>query len=1223
MSNRVLAHRAVRGSSGYHASPCALLSKLVVLLVLHAPAGWAQQTPAISIAEALRDADGDRIPDRIGDTVDVVGIAISDPLVLGPEASLIQVQDSTGGVALFTRDTAQLKDLAGGDRIRVRGAVGQYRGAEQLTIDRVEREGGAAIPAPRDVLASDLLGERYAGRLVRVSGELVASAGEGRITAELRDRSGRIPVYIPSWFLDDPTFTQRLLRGGDAQVVGIAGQYDVERPYDSGYQLTPRNQQDFSLPFLPPYRLIALTLLVGAALMLWMLRQRSRRRAAELAARAEAVAAEKRIRDILESISDGFIAFDRAWRFVYVNTQATKIFGKPADELLGLNAWEAFPQLIGASFREEYERAMADGAPAEFEAKSTISGDWFQVHIYPGADLLSVYYHDITSQKAAEERLRESEQRFRALTENSLDTVTVLATDGTILYKSASVVRELGWTPEELQGRSVFDFIHPDDQPEVLARLQRIIEKAEPTPKAVQLRFRHKNGSWRVLESLVQNHLDEPAVSGIVANSRDITERRAAEDALRESEQRFRLMVEAVKDYAIILLDPDGRVVEWNTGAERVKGYNEQEILGCHILVFYPEEDRHRGNPERALEIARSEGDHEDEGWRVRRDGSRFWASVVITALRKETGELVGFAEITRDLTERHEREKWLRRQGQMVQLLQQVAVAANQAVTVEEALQETIQHVCTEAGFEIGHAYLRAGSGSDELVSAGLWHLNSRGALLAFQQATESRRVNRGSGLPGQVLASGEIRWIADLTAGGEFLRREAAFQAGLRAGISFPVLAGEEIVAVLEFFSEEEISPDPILLDTLANVGTQLGRVFERTRAEEDVLRAKEEAERANLAKSEFLSRMSHELRTPMNAILGFAQILEIEGQMEDDRESVDQILRAGRHLLALIDEVLDISRIESGGMTLSLEPVSLANVLRETQEMVRGIATEHRVTLTVTGCEHHHPQADQQRLKQVLLNLLSNAIKYNREGGSVTITCEERPERRLRIAVADTGPGIAPEKLQRLFTPFDRLEAELQGMAEGTGLGLSLSKGLVEAMGGTVGVQSTIGKGSTFWLDLPLAAAPAPETGLSDADAREPAAEPSHIECTLLLIEDNIANVQLIERVLSQRPGMRLFAAMQGRLGLDLAEQHRPDLILLDVHLPDIPGDQVLEQLRRKSHLRDIPVVAISADATKRQTRRLLDAGARDYLTKPFDVRRLLEVLDDVFAAKASAG
>lgn len=1341
-----------------------LLSHLLLLVVLHASAGYAQQPGAVPIREALRDVDGDRIPDRLGETVELVGIAISDPLVIGPTVSLINFQDPTGGIALFTPDTTQLKTLAAGDRVRVRGAVGQYRGAEQLIIERIERIGTAEMPAPRDVLAADLLGERYAGQLVRVSGELVASEGnEGRITAELRDRSGRIPVYISERFLSDPEFTRRLLRGGEAEIVGIAGQSDATPPFDSGYRLIPRGEEDFSLPFLPPYRKIAIAVLLGAVLILWVLRRRSQSRAAELerlaselqrsnqalqesearnrtmlqavpdlvfrytregevvdihvpdqealyalpkrsvgqnirdlfppdvaesiltsseqaldsgslkvleyslplsqglqefetrlapsgsdellavvrnttgqreveererqllaehVARTAAEAAETRIRNILESISDGFIALDRVWRFVYVNTQAAEIFGKSAEELLGRNAWEIFPQSVGLRFQEEYERAMAEGVATHFEAQSTVSGDWFQVHAYPGSDLLSVYYRDITTQKEAEERLRESEQRFRALTENSLDTVSILATDGTIRYKSASVVRELGWTSEEIEGRSIFDFIHPGDQPGALAQLQRLTEGELHSLETVELRFRHKDGSWRVLESLVQNHLDEPAVAGLVANSRDITDRKAAEEALRASEERFRLMVESVKDYAIILLDPDGRIVEWNPGAERVKGYAEQEILGEHFSLFYPEEDQARGKPGRMLEIAGREGHYEDEDWRVRKDGSQFWASVVITALRNEAGKLVGFAKITRDLTERHEREERLQRQAEMVQLLQHVAVAANEAASVEEVLQDTIEYVCTQAGFTAGHAYARAGGGSEELIPTGLWYLEDEERLAAFRRATESRRFPRGVGLPGRVLVSGKTEWMSDVTGDRDFLRRESASHAGLRAGIAFPVLAGEESVAVLEFFSEEEISPDSILLDTMANIGTQLGRVFERKQAEADVLRAKEEAERANLAKSEFLSRMSHELRTPMNAILGFAQLLEMEARTEEDQESVEQILRAGRHLLALIDEVLDIARIEAGHMTLSLEPVGIGGMLQETRDMVRRMAVEHRVRLRVEDCERY-VQADQQRLKQVLLNLLSNAIKYNREGGTVTITCEERPKSRLRIAVADTGRGIAPEKLQRLFLPFDRLDAELEGMAEGTGLGLSLSKGLVEAMGGTLGVQSTAGQGSTFWLDLPLAAAPMHEEESVDDAAEGGAAETREVESTVLLIEDNLSNVRLIERVLTQRPGIRLLAAMQGRLGLELAEQHRPDLILLDVHLPDLRGDQVLEQLRRTPHLRDVPVVVVSADATERQTRQMFDAGARDYLTKPLDVRRLLDVLDEALTPKESVG
>jgi CheY-like chemotaxis protein len=386
----------------------------------------------------------------------------------------------------------------------------------------------------------------------------------------------------------------------------------------------------------------------------------------------------------------------------------------------------------------------------------------------------------------------------------------------------------------------------------------------------------------------------------------------------------------------------------------------------------------------------------------------------------------------------------------------------------------------------------------------------------------------------------------------------------------------------------------------------------ITERKQAEEAFLMARE-ADRASRAKSEFLSRMSHELRTPLNAILGFAQLLEMDSLSPEQQKSVAYILSGGRHLLELVNEVLDIARIEAGRLTISLEPVSLPDVVGEILDLAAPLAAEMNVQFSGgEAIPDRHVLADNQRLKQVLLNLVSNAIKYNRTGGRVTLSYEATPGGRLRIKVSDTGAGIPPEQIGRLFTPFERLEADTAGIV-GTGLGLALSKRLVEAMGGMIGAESTIGRGSTFWAEFPLVGRPG-EPLQGDQEVQPPAARgvPS-IAGVVLYVEDNLSNVKLIENLLTHRPAVRLITAMQGELGLDLARRHLPHLILLDLHLPDIPGDEVLRRLREAPETRYIPVVVISADATPGQIDHLLSAGAWVYLTKPLDVKRFLSVLD----------
>jgi CheY-like chemotaxis protein/two-component sensor histidine kinase len=328
-------------------------------------------------------------------------------------------------------------------------------------------------------------------------------------------------------------------------------------------------------------------------------------------------------------------------------------------------------------------------------------------------------------------------------------------------------------------------------------------------------------------------------------------------------------------------------------------------------------------------------------------------------------------------------------------------------------------------------------------------------------------------------------------------------------------------------------------------------------------------------------------------------------------DQRENVAYISQAGRHLLQLINEVLDISRIESGQISISREPVAVEEVLYEVTALVRPLADARRVVLDVAPAEPGlFVLADRQRLNQVLLNLLSNAVKYNRDGGTIRVETRPGDEGMLRISVTDTGYGISPEHRDRLFRPFDRLGAE-RSSVEGTGMGLALSKGLVEAMAGSIGVESTVDVGSSFWIELGLAEsqlARYERTAGSSAGALA-----GQASLVILQIDDNASNVRLVERIVSRRPGTELLSAGHGQQGLELARRHRPGMILLDLHLPDMSGDEVLRQLQADPATRDVPVVVLSADAEGGRHDRLMKAGAFGYLDKPLDVGEFLAIVD----------
>jgi signal transduction histidine kinase/CheY-like chemotaxis protein len=372
---------------------------------------------------------------------------------------------------------------------------------------------------------------------------------------------------------------------------------------------------------------------------------------------------------------------------------------------------------------------------------------------------------------------------------------------------------------------------------------------------------------------------------------------------------------------------------------------------------------------------------------------------------------------------------------------------------------------------------------------------------------------------------------------------------------------------------------------------------------------------AEKANLAKSDFLSSMSHELRTPLSAILGFAQLIESGTPQPtlSQKRSVDQILKAGWYLLELINEVLDLAVIESGRLSLSLEAISLAEVMQECQTMIEPQA--QRRDIAVTFPRFGAPclvTADRTRVKQVLINLLSNAIKYNRIGGSVVVDCSASSERCVRIGVRDSGAGLSADQLTQLFQPFNRLGQE-SSVQEGTGIGLVVSKRLVELMGGVIGVESVVGQGSVFWIELNVAAQAAAVVGADPAMLARPRIREGARSHTLLYVEDNPANLMLVEDLMARRPDVCLLSARDGISGVQIARCALPDVILMDINLPGISGIKALRILEEDPTTAHIPVIALSANAMPRDIAKGLDAGFFRYLTKPIKVNEFMETLD----------
>jgi PAS domain S-box-containing protein len=659
------------------------------------------------------------------------------------------------------------------------------------------------------------------------------------------------------------------------------------------------------------------------------------------------------------------------------------------------------------------------------------------------------------------------------------------------------------------------------------------------------------------------------------------------------------------ENFSSIATDEKGVIQLFNVGAERMLGYTAIEVVDkiTPADISDPGEVIARAKA-LSLELAtqitpgfealvfKASRGIEDiyELTYIRKDGSRFPAVVSVTALRDDLGGIIGYLLIGTDNTARKQVEaeqKYLDQRLRDQQFYTRSLIESN----IDALITTDPAGIITDVNKQMEAL---TGCTRDELIGA------------PFKNCfTDPERAEAGI----KRVLSGNKVTDYELT---------ARARDGKETVVSYNATTFHDRDRKLQgvFAAARDV--------------TERKR-FERALQESNVelARAKAAAEKANLAKSDFLSSMSHELRSPLNAILGFAQLINSDSPPPTPTQtaSIDQILHAGWYLLELINEILDLAQIESGKLALSREPTSLSEVMLECQAMIEPQGQQRGITMTFpqSGIPYF-VDADRTRLKQVLINLLSNAIKYNQANGTVVVDYVVSAPGRLRVSVRDSGAGLSPDMLTQLFQPFNRLGRETS-REEGTGIGLVMSKRLVELMGGTIGVASTIGSGSVFWFELNSVGAPQ----LADADLATPAAivqapvQPGAPLRTLLYVEDNPANLKLVEQLIDRRPDMRLLVAGDGDLGIQLARANHPEVILMDINLPGISGIEALKILREDPETTHIPVVALSANAMPRDIEKGLQAGFFRYLTKPIKVDEFMNTLDVAleFAAARFAG
>jgi PAS domain S-box-containing protein len=753
---------------------------------------------------------------------------------------------------------------------------------------------------------------------------------------------------------------------------------------------------------------------------------------------------------ILASIADGVVVADSNGKFL--------LFNAAAEQVLGIGATEASPDKwsdqYGVYLPDTVTQYPADQLPL-VRAMRGENVDAVEIFIrnpqVPQGRLISingrplkgadgalqggvVVFHDMTVRRRAEDALRQSEQRYHLLFDSNPQPAWVYDSKTlAILDVNHSAVRNYGYSHQEFLSLTIKDIRPPEDVPALLESAA----KAPPDTEASGV-WQHRKKDGTLIDVEITSHplvYDGRDARLVVAT--DVTMRRKAESALRQSEERFRLLVSEVTDYAILMLDPEGRIVSWNAGAERIKGYQAQEIIGQHFSRFYTREDLEGGKPAYGLKVAAEQGRFEDEGCRVRKDGSRFWANVVITALYDEAGRLRGFGKVTRDIT------------GQK---------------------------------------------------------------------------------------------------------------------------------------------------------------------RTQELLMQAKEEAERTSKFKDQFLSTMSHELRTPLNAVLGFSDLLSDEryGSLNDRQQRyVNHIHTGGKHLLRLISDILDLSKIEAGRMELCREDVTVASAFAEVISALYPLAEKKSQALLQQVDANLHVRADAMRFKQMLMNLAGNAIKFTPEGGRIELAAHQ-VDGQVRVEVRDNGPGIPPEQQQRIFEAFFRL-TQTGSATEGTGLGLAITARLVELHGGKLGIESKPGEGACFYFSLPLIAIAPDETIQKPIPVTRARKAPR-----ILVIEDNAVTGQLIQSQLTSS-GYETLKCAHPERALEMAAEHQPDAITLDLLMQPVHGLEVLLQLKNDPRTSKIPVIVVTVVDQPGIGTAL---GADEYLIKPVDKATLLGAVERCLRSRGGA-
>ena len=916
----------------------------------------------------------------------------------------------------------------------------------------------------------------------------------------------------------------------------------------------------------------------------------------------------ERMNAILSAIPDLIFVIGRDGSYLEVFAAEANKLLIPPEEIIGKNICEAFNEEMTTLFMEKIGHSLDNNEMVtvnyEIELQNSPSTH-FEGRIVPlKNNRVMILSRDVTEQALNALMIK----RLSLAIEQSPVITIITDLDSRIEYTNPIFEKVTGYQLDEVVGKNTRILQSGLTDKKVYEDMWNAIKNGQEW-----------HGEWISKKKNGELYWEEVAISAILdlngkiinylAIKQDITRRKYAEEFLKQSEESYRHMFGNNPQPMWIYDLETLAFLEINDAAVRHYGYSREEFLTMTLKDIRPGEDIAALLED--VEFSKKNLNAAGEWRHLKKNGEIILVEITSHPIRFNDREARHI--LVKDITQRKKIEQEIRDLN--LNLEQKIAERTTQLSELNINLLKEIEYrkQTEKALSESEKSYRSVVENVNEIIfqtdAEGLWIFLNKSweNVTGFSVSESLGKPFLGFVHPDDRERSNAL-FLPLINREKEYCRHEVRY------------LTKDGGFRWIEVFARLGLNDDNEITGTY---GT-LQDITERKKTDEIIQNARFEAEKANLAKSEFLSRMSHELRTPMNSILGFAQLLEYGDLDPKQRKSIGYILRSGRHLLELINEVLDISRIETGHLTIQQEPIAINRLNQEILDIIMPMASERliRMEISTTLDDQCLVNSDNQRLKQVLLNLVNNAIKYNRTGGSVFIHSElKQPDANrtpmVRIAVIDTGIGISEKDLPNIFTPFERIGAEKTGI-EGTGLGLAVVKQIMQALGGNCGVESTLGEGSNFWIELPQLTDTRELNKISDQPYTT--LDASTNSGIVLYIEDNGSNFELVEQFLSvQRNNIRLLTSIYGKMAVPMSKKYHPDLILLDLNLPDMDGIKVLERLKSDQHTCTIPVVVISADAMTERFESLMKAGAKQYLTKPLNLNELLQVIDKYLPVK----